>query len=352
MNNNEVVQPVSLTPNDCSKLMMDMASHTQQMTMPEIKRNILVSGRDEMRQFAMLRLTRSFNHVPTWSERDSIDFLLPCPLESAEPPERKFDWTFGRITQMWRVFGAGGSRVEIPAGHFNGIRRGLQAQVSGSPVDIAKWEPDEAFYDRYKFGKSESAGSENVVLAAAAGVGTTRIVLPENYLQFRTLEVSVVGEDDKVFFDIRSLGVGNNTYTRQPGAVEFQFSWDISSRTLSITSPPAGAPNISAATLKTALGQATSGEDLLVIEYCYTTGDDATHLPGEILDEYGELIWRGALRRLPDKYLVDSRGMVDSNYMRREARAVWRQQGGVGIYPGSSLIGNPTTGGRYYGNSA
>ena len=350
MNNNEVVQPVSLTPDDCSQLMTDMASHTQQMTMEEVKRNILVSGRDEMRQFAMLRLKRSFNHVPTWSERDSIDFYLPCPLESAEPPARKFDWTFGRITQIWRVFGSGGNRVEVPAGHFNGIRRGLRAHVSGSPVDIAKWEPDEAFYDCYKFGKSDVEGSENVVLAAAAGVGTTTITLPGDYLQFRTLEVSVVGEEDKVLFDIRSLGVGDNTYTRNPGAVELQFSWNLSARTLSITSPPAGAPNISAATLKTALGQTTSGEDLLVVEYCYTTGDNATHLPREILEEYGELIWRGALRRLPDKYLVDRREMVDSNYMRREARAVWRQQGGVGIYPGSSLIGNPT-GGRYYGNS-
>ena len=337
---NEVLGPVSFTPDDCAKLMMDMASHTQRLTMDEVKRNILVSGRDEMRQFAMLRLTRSFASVPRWAERDNVDFFLPCPLEAAAAPERMFDWTFGRITNIWRVFGDS-RREEVSACYFNGIRRGLGGRVDGSPVDIAKWEPDEDFYNRYAFGRSESADSESLSLAAAAGVGTITLTLPENYRDFRTLQARITGRDAVSYFDIRSLGVGDNTYDRDG----LQFTWILSARTLTISS--VGAPTFSGATLKTALGQAAAGDDALVVEYCYTIGDDATHLPREILDEYGELIWRGALRRLPDAYLVDSRQIVDSNYAMREKRAFWRQQGGAKSFTGSSLIGNPYEG-RYW----
>ena len=324
---------------DCMGLLTDIASHTREISAEETLRALIVSGRDEIRQYSVLRLVRQFDRVPEWSKRDEVNFYLPCPVEAGPvgSAERPFDWTFGRINRIWKE-NALGREMDVPDYYYQSLRRGLGGTIQADgveiPLDVAKWEPPMEFYDCFHFGSSASEDASAIPLV----VEDNAMVLPANFSDYRTL-YAVLDNGSQVGFDVGALVATRAGSFMRGGET---FDWDLDSRRM-VVRKPGGSHNLQSGRLDSGEVSSSGDEERLCIEYCFTVGDKATHLPKVVLDEYGELIWRGALRRMPDKFLVDSRQMVEFHYMQRQERAVWRQAGGMRLLPSTPIIG------LYYG---
>ena len=332
-----------IPPVSFNELEVEIRPHTKECGEDFRIRMLKDAARDAIREYAWIRRTERFERIPQWKDRDSYPFILPLPLEVGDDgtlPAERYDWKFGRITQMWLETGR--NQGLLPEYYHENIVR-LDGQLGEIPYSFARLEPLEEFYDLYAGATggiaSTTMADVNIPINRDIAVPGGYIVLPAGWEKYRTL---VVGLTSGTTIQIAvSLLLGGDANIEREGAT---YGWNRGTFRLN---------NLNADTFATARlttlmpGQLATSPEVaggFCVEYCYTLGDKATQLPRLLSQEYGELIWRGALRRMPDKFLVDSRAVVEHNYRMREERTTVRQHGGVRMVRGLSVVESPYTG--------